>query len=110
MLRASPMDRGGLHTWLATRKAESDKKREEEVGLILFTAKNGNLGGAGKNMGRNRTDSGLNPIIICILTGGHCKQPMVGKKLSAREEERSDAELNKQAAKPCLRGEGELQR
>jgi len=31
MLRASPMDRGGLHTWLATRKAESDKKREEEV-------------------------------------------------------------------------------
>jgi len=30
MLRASPMDRGGLHTWLATRKAESDKKREEE--------------------------------------------------------------------------------
>merc|ERR1712212_899303 len=28
MLRASPMDRGGLHTWLATRKAESDKKRE----------------------------------------------------------------------------------
>jgi len=31
MLRASPMDRGGLQTWLATRKAESDKKREEEV-------------------------------------------------------------------------------
>merc|ERR1711971_343438 len=31
MLRASPMDRGGLHTWLATRKADADKKREEEV-------------------------------------------------------------------------------
>merc|ERR1712013_230991 len=31
MLRASPMDRGGLHTWLATRKAESDRKREEEA-------------------------------------------------------------------------------
>merc|ERR1711936_364343 len=31
MLRASPMDRGGLHTWLATRKAEPDKKREEEM-------------------------------------------------------------------------------
>jgi len=31
MLRASPMDRAGLHTWLATRKAEADKKREEEV-------------------------------------------------------------------------------
>merc|ERR1711971_791187 len=25
------MDRGGLHTWLATRKADADKKREEEV-------------------------------------------------------------------------------
>ena len=36
MLRASPMDRGGLHTWLATRKAESDKKREEEVGVDIF--------------------------------------------------------------------------
>merc|ERR1711971_1435805 len=31
MLRASAMDRGGLHTWLATRKADADKKREEEV-------------------------------------------------------------------------------
>ena len=38
MLRASPMDRGRLHTWLATRKAESDKKREEEeVGVIICT-------------------------------------------------------------------------
>ena len=36
MLRSSPMDRGGLHTWLATRKAESDKKREEEVSLIFI--------------------------------------------------------------------------
>ena len=36
MLRASPMDRGGLQTWLATRKAESDKKREEEVGVEMF--------------------------------------------------------------------------
>ena len=35
MLRASPMDRAGLHTWLATRKAEADKKREEEVGFIF---------------------------------------------------------------------------
>ena len=36
MLRASPMDRGRLHTWLATRKAESDKKREEEeVGVVI---------------------------------------------------------------------------
>merc|ERR1719234_1740328 len=25
------MDRGGLHTWLATRKADAGKKREEEV-------------------------------------------------------------------------------
>merc|ERR1711971_1267347 len=31
MLRASAMDRGGLHTWLATRKADADKKGEEEV-------------------------------------------------------------------------------
>ena len=52
MLRASPMDRGGLHTWLATRKAESDKKREEEVNVIfILTAKNGNYGDVGKNMG-----------------------------------------------------------
>ena len=35
MLRASAMDRGGLHTWLATRKADADKKREEEVGFIF---------------------------------------------------------------------------
>jgi len=36
MLRASPMDRAGLHTWLATRKAEADKKREEEVSFIFI--------------------------------------------------------------------------
>ena len=36
MLRASAMDRGGLHTWLATRKADADKKREEEVGFIFI--------------------------------------------------------------------------
>ena len=88
MLRASPMDRGGLHTWLATRKAEADKKREEEVRFIFIVF----------------------DIITINISGGNCQQPVAGKKLQAassvREEEGGKSEL-KQAAEPCQRGAGE---
>ena len=77
MLRASAMDRGGLHTWLATRKADADKKREEEVGFYLLIVL-------------------VSIVFIVLITGGRCRQqPMAGKEFSAssgREEERGIGE------------------
>ena len=88
MLRASPMDRGGLHTWLATRKAEADKKREEEVRFIFIVF----------------------DIITINISGGNCQQPVAGKELSdssARKKEiGKDKSGLKQAVTPCLRGDG----
>ena len=82
------MDRGGLHTWLATRKAEADKKREEEVRFIFIVF----------------------DIITINISGGNCQQPVAGKELSdssARKKEiGKDKSGLKQAVKPCLRGDG----